>query len=390
MIPDVVIVGGGPVGLAVAIATRQRGFSVLIADRGAPPIDKPCGEGLMPEGVATLARLGIQLHLDQAVPFRGIRFAEDGLSAEASFSAEAGTGLGLRRSHLHQMLVNRAADLGVRMLWGEVVDDLEMSGGIRIAGRKLPCRWVVGADGRGSRVRRSCGIRDLKHGGHRIGLRQHFRSKSWTDFVEINWHDRGQAVVTQVDPDTVCISILMTGYSARLGELIKLFPALCRRLTDARPSSNVRGALCGSFTVDSVVRQRIALVGDASGAVDALTGEGLSVGFRQALALADALAQQDLAAYQREHARINRVPRLMGNLMLGLGARKWQRRSALRLLGSNASLFSLLLGVHTGTLSKRRFKPDNAVWPPAFHGGADQAITLIPKHPHRNKAACPE
>jgi len=39
--PDVVVVGGGPVGLAAAIAARQRGLDVLVADRARPPIDKP-------------------------------------------------------------------------------------------------------------------------------------------------------------------------------------------------------------------------------------------------------------------------------------------------------------------------------------------------------------
>ena len=56
---DVFVVGGGPAGLATAIAARRRGLSVMVADGAIPPIDKSCGEGLMPDGVEALHALGI-------------------------------------------------------------------------------------------------------------------------------------------------------------------------------------------------------------------------------------------------------------------------------------------------------------------------------------------
>ena len=71
---DVFIVGGGPAGLATGIAIRQRGLRVVVADLARPPIDKACGEGLMPQTVAELKALGVTLGPSQAVPFRGIRF----------------------------------------------------------------------------------------------------------------------------------------------------------------------------------------------------------------------------------------------------------------------------------------------------------------------------
>src|SRR5580693_6699524 len=72
--PDVFIAGGGPAGLACAIAAAQRGLTVEVADGMSPPIDKACGEGLMPDTIAALADLGIDLNSTESAPFRGIRF----------------------------------------------------------------------------------------------------------------------------------------------------------------------------------------------------------------------------------------------------------------------------------------------------------------------------
>jgi len=56
--------------LATAIAARQRG-DVVVADGAKPPIDKSCGEGLMPDGRAALEKLGIGIPAGIAYPFRG-------------------------------------------------------------------------------------------------------------------------------------------------------------------------------------------------------------------------------------------------------------------------------------------------------------------------------
>lgn len=343
--PDVVVVGGGPVGLAAAIALRQRGFDVLVTDRVRPPIDKPCGEGLMPDGVAILDRLGVEIEFERGLPFRGIRFTETGCSAEGSFAN--GNGLGIRRTVLHQHLINRATESGITMRWGEPARAMDRCA-VEIDGRKVSCRWVVGADGRESAVRQWAGLYSSAKTSHRIGLRQHFRVVPWTDFVEVHWHDRGQAVVTPVAPGEICISLLMNGADGRFPDLISLFPELHQRLNGAQATSAARGAISGSANVRQVVSDRVALVGDAAGAVDALTGEGLSLGFRHAIALADALTQNNLAQYERAHRRINRPPELMAGLMFLLGKRRGRRRRVLRALAAQSRLFTFMLNVHTG------------------------------------------
>jgi len=355
--PDVVVVGGGPVGLAAAIAARQHGLDVLVADRARPPIDKPCGEGLMPEGVAALRALGVEVDDNDALPFYGIRFTEAGVSAEGYFPKAAGHGLGMRRPVLHQMLVERAAEVGVITRWGETVTGVTREG-VQIAGSNVPCRWTVGADGRESRVRRWTGLgtRPARR-PRRIGLRQHFRAKPWTDLVEVHWHDCAQAVVTPVTASEVCISLFTSAHATSMAELTRLFPELARRLHGAEATSAMRGAASGSSDMPVVGGDRVALIGDAAGSVDALTGEGLSLGFRHALVLAEAIEHQNLALYQDVHRRLRRMPALMASLMLYVGARAPLRHRVLHALIGQSQIFGLMLGVHTGALSPRAIGP---------------------------------
>src|ERR1700679_57481 len=147
---DVFIVGGGPAGLAAAIALRAQGFGVTVADPAMPPIDKTCGEGLMPDGLAALGRLGVTLSPQYFFPFRGIRFLGAGSSVDASFPN--GTGAGIRRKYLHQALIERADRSGATLLWGTRVTGLA-KGHVLFDGAAMECRWVVGADGENSRVR---------------------------------------------------------------------------------------------------------------------------------------------------------------------------------------------------------------------------------------------
>jgi 2-polyprenyl-6-methoxyphenol hydroxylase-like FAD-dependent oxidoreductase len=103
---DVFVVGGGPAGLAAAIAARQQGFRVAVADGAKPPIDKACGEALMPDAITALEKLGVGVPTTDACPLRGVRFLGSGLSAEAVFPGES-CGLSLRRTTLHRIMTER-------------------------------------------------------------------------------------------------------------------------------------------------------------------------------------------------------------------------------------------------------------------------------------------
>src|SRR5712691_9627092 len=118
----VLVIGGGPAGLAAAIAARMKGFEVAVADSAKPPIDKACGEGLMPGTLVALRELGVEICPGDGQVFRGIRFVDSASTVEANFSGASG--FGMRRTILHQKMVERAEVCGVTLLWNTPVAGL--------------------------------------------------------------------------------------------------------------------------------------------------------------------------------------------------------------------------------------------------------------------------
>ncbi|HKF25076.1 MAG TPA: FAD-dependent monooxygenase, partial [Candidatus Acidoferrum sp.] len=177
---DLFVVGGGPAGLAVAIAACRKGMRVMVADGAAPPIDKTCGEGMMPETQEALGSLGVELDPCEGFRFRGIRLVQKGQSVTGSFPA--GHGLGLARPLLHERMIARASECGVRLLWSTPVTAIEPEA-VLARGRRIRARWIVGADGLASRVRRWGGLEPAHSSSLRFASRRHYRTAPWSDFV---------------------------------------------------------------------------------------------------------------------------------------------------------------------------------------------------------------
>jgi flavin-dependent dehydrogenase len=316
----------------------------MVADGSAPPLDKPCGEGLMPETQAALQELGVQVADTNGFRFRGLRFLQGDLEASADFLH--GMGLGVRRPLLHELLVRHAEKAGVQLLWNTPVAGVNEFG-VQLGQGQVETRWIVGADGSGSRVRRWSGLDAKAQHTRRHATRRHYRIRPWSNFMEVYWGKRAQAYITPIYKNEVCIVVLAdTPEDAQFQSALNNWPELKNRLAMAELASRERGAVTMMHSLPRVFRDHVALVGDASGGVDAITGDGLRMAFRQSLALAEAMAHDNLEEYQRSHRQIATRPMHMGRLLLWLGRHAELRGRFLRSVSANPDLFSRLLDIH--------------------------------------------
>jgi menaquinone-9 beta-reductase len=345
---DVLIIGGGPAGIATAIAAALKGLRVTVIDARTPPIDKPCGEGLLPDAIGALEQLGIRLRASLVFPFSGFRFLDEHSSASARI--ERGQAFGVRRTIFHRLLIERALSLGVTLLWATPVVRLD-SAGVETSTGFIPCRWLVGADGSSSRVRRFADLEPRRRADVRFGFRRHYEIEPWTDCVEVHWGEKSQLVITPTGSGEVCLSLFTSNPRLRLHGALDSFPTAARRVAATHPSSAESGAVTFLSRARAVTRGNIALVGDASCTVDGIAGQGLSLALQQAIHLAEALARGELAHYAAAHSRITRTPVSVTRLLLAMNASSTLRRKVLRLFAARPALFSKMISIHTGASS---------------------------------------
>ncbi len=346
--PDpIVIIGAGPAGLATAIHLARLGREAIVVDAARPPIDKACGEGLMPGAVASLERMGVTIAPDGCAPFEGIRFVDEATGVSAVGRFPHGPGLGVRRLWLHDALLRRATELGVDLRFETTVSDVRGDRVVTNQG-EIAADVIVAADGLHSPTRKFAGFAASHARRQRFGLRRHYTVTPWSSLVEVYWGDGVEAYVTPAGPNRVGVAFLWSGRKARFDQLLDEFPRLRARLADAPVESRDRGAGPLAWDVPEVVRGRVALVGDASGYLDAITGEGISLALHQAEALAAAIVQEDLSSYGPLHRRLVRLPFAMIHLMLWLERHPWIRRRVFQGLAGDEALFGRILQVNDG------------------------------------------
>ncbi|HVX97897.1 MAG TPA: FAD-dependent monooxygenase [Polyangia bacterium] len=371
---DVLIAGAGPAGASLAIMLGRAGLSVELYDARTFPREKPCGEGIMPAGVAVLGRLGL---LDAVGGTRvlGVRYHGWGLAAESRFPPIDGapaTMLAQRRLRLDAALVTAArATPGVRVFEDAAVEGAVVERGravgLRVGGDLRRAGLVVGADGLGSRVRRSLGLdaRARASSAARVGLRAHFRLAAGQiapDHVEIFVAGKYEIYVAPLPEREVLVAAL-SGSSALGGQArgtmarwIAETPRLAalldgaERLTDVAGRAPVTGRARAGFAPGAV------LLGDAARATDPLTAGGLCHALvtaeRLAAIVPRALGQGEadaaLRRFDRDRRRLLRAPALLTDGLLALVRRPALARATLRLMRASPRVMQGLLGVAAG------------------------------------------
>lgn len=296
---DIGIVGGGPIGLVASIAARLEGLTVVVIEQRDGAIDKACGEGLMPGALPMLERLGVN---PEGMPIRGITYNQGARSVTHRFTGPPGRGV--RRTTLHSALSARADELGIVRRIAKV-DALEQADDeVAVAG--VTARYLLACDGLHSTVARVVGLaHPAPRRGRRYGIRQHYAIEPWADTVEIHYGRRAEIYITPIAPDEVGVAMLgpqHTDFDAAIADI----PELAARLAGVPMLGSRRGA--GPFRQRTRARTagRVLLVGDASGYVDAITGEGLRLGFAQAFAAVGCIVAGEPARYEGEWTRITR------------------------------------------------------------------------------------
>ncbi len=333
---DLLIVGGGTAGLAVAIYARLAGLSAIVIDPRQGTQDKACGEGLLPSTRLLLDEMGLQIAT--AMPLRGIRYVAGGQTAEGLFPD--GDGVGVRRTVLNAALQERARALGVRFHYTRAGRFEDAGSHVTVAG--LCGRWLVGCDGLRSSVRAQLGVAMATSKPHRFGMRRHYRVRDWPPFVEVHWYEGFEVYITPVTADTVNVAVLF-GEGRQYAECMAKATAVVARLGE--PVNEARGAgPFGRWTTTPRVGN-VFLAGDAAGFIDPLTGEGNHLAMAAARELVLCLATEVPQLYPQRWRRLVRGYQVLTHGLLWLGRHKRLRRLIVPVMQHAPVLFRLAFAV---------------------------------------------
>jgi flavin-dependent dehydrogenase len=338
---DVIVVGGGPAGVAASLFLGRLGHDVLLLDRARFPRDKVCGESVSPEAWRLLEELSIAKSVRglRPQPIRGMTLrAPDGTRFSGRYPEER-EGFAVRRERLDHALLEAARDGAIEVREGVRVVALERRDG-RVAGvvcdtpggpARLAARLVVGADGRDSVVARELGLR-RGHALRRFAVRGHFEGvQGLTDHGEMHVIQGAYCGLAPLSATEANVAFVLhpRQLASAAGDLTSFFlgtlarwPELRERLASARLLAPPRAIGPLAVQAAALSAPGAVLVGDSAGFYDPFTGEGITLALRSAelmAPVADAALRKgrldDLSRYDADRERATRDKFLLNKLI---------------------------------------------------------------------------
>lgn len=394
---DVLVLGAGPAGAAVARQLALAGFAVVLADRKAFPRHKPCGEFLSPECLPYLAELGLGDTMTElgACRVEGMRLSGYGLGADGSFRqlpdrpGHGRIGYGVRRERFDHHLVMAAENAGVRFLPRHELTTLQRAADGRVIGALLrrhdgasidvTARHVVGADGVHSRTAKQLGVQRRLGWLDQFALVAHFEGVPQRARADVHLLPSGFFAATTVDDGLYSLNLVLPqrallrrtspDWDSFVAEYAASAPVIAERLRGARRLGSWRGCGPFGFRTTTPTLPGAWLCGDAAGYIDPLTGEGIYFALFAARALGAAIGKalhtptheaEAMADYRAARQR-ELAPRMAASKLLQRAIRHpWLVRTFLRALGRWPTLADLVVTLTGDTVHPRE------LWRPSF------------------------
>jgi geranylgeranyl reductase family protein len=321
---EVLVVGAGPAGSAVAATLAARGRDVLLVESRAHPRAKACAEYASPRILEELRALGLDDEVWQAdaLPLQGMRVIRGDDAVDVRYHDRGGPRVawGLERTRFDATLAAHAVARGARLLEHTALVDVRWRGGVEGMGgrvvratvrtaqgrRGVRCRWLIGADGARSRTSQAVSVEGWVALPRRLGLVAHYEGVP--DLVEHGEMHVGPGFYVGLAPLAgdrlnVGMALPLNGdrrpAEERFEAAIEGIPAVAERLRGRRRLTPIIGASPIGHRVRRSAGPGWMLIGDAAGFIDPFTGEGIYRALRSARAAAEALTELDDGAAAR-------------------------------------------------------------------------------------------
>jgi 2-polyprenyl-6-methoxyphenol hydroxylase-like FAD-dependent oxidoreductase len=302
---DVLIVGGGPAGGLAAFQLANAGLAVTLIEAQAVLGERVCGAYLCPAGVALLDELGLRAELttNMRCLLGMVLVSPRGKRLQTRFPTNArypDFGISLKRPAFDNALLDSAGQSGATIRMGRRLQALQRTGtgwnATMADGETISARLLIGADGRKSRVARLLNLAAAPW-QTRVALHVDVPSLQPTEpYGEMHVFEDGTYIgLNPIGAHTLNVSALCDPAELRhttamgfINQRAQASEHLRPRIGPLTNSASVRATFPAAASVRDVVATNAALIGDASGFLDPLTGEGIY----QALWTARALASE--------------------------------------------------------------------------------------------------